>query len=159
MTREVLSDELGQIDFAGLAVHWLSPPEHSRWLALRLLRVVPPTLQMLDDVQIRAWLKESLQTGAARVKLGPIAAEILSVLVADQKHQDLFDQFILWAYQKLEQHQPLIRERVYRKTPRWIPRMIDEHLTQRLVEEFADLLREMAAPGSSWRLQFNARID
>lgn len=159
MTRDVLSDELGQIDFAGLAVDWLSDAEHSRWLALRLLRVVPPSLQMLDDAQIRAWLKESLQTGGAKVKLGPIAAEILSVLVADQKHQALFDQMILWAHQKLEQHQPLIRARVYSKTPRWMPRMIDEHLTLRLIEEFADLLNEMAAPDSSWRTQFNAEID
>lgn len=159
MTREVLSDELGQIDFAGLAVNWLSDPEHSRWLALRVLHVVPPSLQMLDDAQIRIWLKESLQQGGAKVKLGPIAAEVLSVLVADQKHQALFDRMILWAYEKLEQHQPLIRERVYRKTPRWMPRMIDEHLTLRLVEEFADLLNEMAAPDSSWRTQFNAEID
>lgn len=159
MTREVLSDELGQIDFAGLAVSWLSDTRHSRWLALRLLRVVPPSLQIVDDVQIRVWLKKSLQTGSARVKLGPIAAEVLSVLVADQKHQALFDRMILWAHDKLEQYQPLIRERVYRKTPRWMPRMIDEHLALRLIEEFADLLNEMAVPDSSWRTQFNAEID
>lgn len=159
MTREVLSDELGQVDFAGIAVHWLVAPEHGRWLALRLLRIVLPSLVILDDPQIRAWLKESLQTGLAKVKLGPICAEFLSVLVADQKHQALFDQVILWAHRKLEQHQPFIRERVYQKMPRWLPRMIDEHLYQQLVEELADLLIEMEAADSSGRRHFDAEIN
>lgn len=158
MTRGVLREELGQIDFAGLTARWLLAPGHSEDLAARLLRSLPASFAMLQDAQIREFVLGGVQTATSKLKLGPVLGELLSVLVAEGRHQPLFDRLLVWAAQTLERHRLLVFQKVVEKSPRWMPEMFDAHLATRLVNETLDLFAEMRAPESDWREKFSQTL-
>jgi len=155
MTRAVLSEELGQIDFAGVTAQWLLVPGHSRQLAARLLHTLPASLTLLQDAQVRQFVVGGLQTTFSKLRLGPILGALLSVLVAEGRHQPVFDRLLVWAADTLERHRLLVYQKVAEKSPRWMPGRFDAHLATRLVDETLDMLAEMRAPDSDWREKFS----
>lgn len=159
MTSEVLSEELGQIDFADLMVRWLLVPGQSEKLAARLLGSLPASFAMLQDAQIRQFVLGGVQTATSKLKLAPILGELLSVLVAEGRHQPLFDLLLVWAAQTLERHRLLVFQKVVEKSPRWLPGMFDAHLAKRLVDETLGLLVEMREPESDWREKFSHTLE
>ncbi len=159
MAREVLEKELQQMDFAGAAVNWLQKPENSHALSLQLVAGIPALARMVEDREVSAFLQRTVQGTLGSMHLGPIVAEVLSVLIADRRHQALFDHLIGLAAQALEQNQPLIRQKIHENSPRWVPRMFDEKLFVRLLDGTQKVLDEMQEEGSEWREQFQQAAD
>ena len=95
----------------------------------------------------------------ARVQLAPVLAEVAAVLIADRRHQLLFDRMLDIAARALENNREFIRQKVHEKSPAWLPRFVDEKLFERLVRETGELLLEMRAPDSPWRAQFQEAAE
>jgi uncharacterized membrane-anchored protein YjiN (DUF445 family) len=159
MTREVLAEELKPIDFAGAAAHWLAEPANSRAVALQAVSAVPALFRMLEDQDAGPFMQAALSKAMRNMKFAPLLAEILAVLIADRRHQILFDHLIGMAADALEQNRPFIRQKVHDKSPRWIPRAIDEKIFERILEESQDILEEMRQEDSEWRERFQDRAE
>lgn len=155
MTREVLSEELRHIDFAGAAAHWLSDPAHSRAVSLQIAHGVPSVVRMVEDRDVGNFLQSTLASGLRNVRFAPLLAEVLEVLIADRRHQMLFDHLIGMAADALNRNQEFIRQKVYEKSPRWMPRIIDDKLFEKIVSETRNILDEMRQPDSEWREKFH----
>lgn len=130
LTNEVISLEAADIDFAKLACDWLSRRAHRRWLARQML------------------------TAAAEVAPGPLLATLTEALVTRQLHERVFDQLIDQLVGFLDDHQSQIYGKVLDKSPRWMPRRVNNEFFLRLMEGLAELLAEMRAPGSDARQRF-----
>jgi len=159
MTREVLSEELKQIDFAGAAAGWLSEPTNSRAVSRQIVNAIPAVFRMIEDRDVASLLQTTLAGTMNSVRFAPLLAELLSVLVADKRHQALFDRLIDMAAQALEQNRPFIRQKIHEKSPRWIPRIVDEKLYERLLEETQNILNEMREENSEWRERFQEAAE
>jgi uncharacterized membrane-anchored protein YjiN (DUF445 family) len=159
MTEEVLREELKQIDFAHAAAKWLSDPDHSRTVAKQIVSGIPAVIHMIEDNDVGHFMQNTLAKGMKNIRFGPLLAEIFSVLVADRRHQILFDHMIGLASKALEQNRPFIRQKIHEKSPRWIPRMIDEKLFERLLEESENILNEMKDENSEWRERFQQATE
>ncbi|MBC7414481.1 MAG: DUF445 domain-containing protein [Herminiimonas sp.] len=159
MTTEVISVELGAIDFAGVAATWLAVPENSRSVSRQAVRLVPAVLRMFEDDDVGGFLQTRVAKLTASIRVGPFAAEILAVLIAEQHHHDLFDHLIRMVSRALEQHKPLIRLKIHERSPRWMPKTIDERFFNSLMEELQGFLDEMAVPDSDWRRRFQEALD
>jgi uncharacterized membrane-anchored protein YjiN (DUF445 family) len=159
MTRDVLIEELEQIDFAGMASEWLAQPQNSRSLAVQAVSGLPAMLQMVEDDDVARFLQKGIHRATKEVRLAPMLAEVISVLVADRRHQQLFDQMIAMAARALRQNQSYIWQRVQGKTPSWMPRIVDEKIFERLLSEAQEILDEMNKQDSPWRERFQQSAE
>ena len=159
MTREVLAEELRHIDFAGAAAHWLSEPGNSRDVALQITRGVPTVVRMVEDQDVGSFLQSTLSSGLKNVRFGPLLAEVLDVLVADRRHQQLFDHLVGMAATALERNQDTIRQKIHDASPRWMPRIIDEKLFEKIMTESQAILDEMRQEDSEWRERFHRSVQ
>jgi uncharacterized membrane-anchored protein YjiN (DUF445 family) len=155
MTREVLSEELRHIDFAGAAAHWLADPAHSRAVSMQIVQGVPTVVRMVEDRDVGNFLQSTLASGLRNVRFAPLLAEVLEVLIADRRHQMLFDHLIGMAADALERNQHFIRQKIHEKSPRWMPRIIDDKLFEKIIGESRNILDEMRQPDSEWREKFH----
>lgn len=154
MTRDVMSEELRQIDFSGAAVDWLARSENSRAVAQQIISGIPALLRMIEDEDVGHFMQQRIASGMKNVKFAPFLAEIFSVLIADRQHQVLFDHLINIVAKALEQNRPFIRQKIHEKSPKWIPKTIDEKFFEKLVTEFQNVLDEMKQEDSEWRESF-----
>ncbi len=154
MTPEVLADELQQVDFAGGIAAWLTIPENSRAVAGQIVRGIPALFRMIDDKEVSNFIQLAVSAALKNMKFAPLAAEILSVLMADKRHQVLFDHFLRLASRTLEQNKPFIRQKIHDRSPRWIPKVVDEKFFENLLEELRNILNEMKDENSEWRSRF-----
>jgi len=159
MTHEVISVELQSIDFAGVATNWLAQAPNSQAVARQVASAVPVILQMVEDEDVSRFLQGRIRSGMQQIKFAPLLAEIMTVLVADGRHQALFDRTLLIVAQGLEQNRDLIREKIHEKSPRWIPKALDERFFVRLLDELHTVLEEMKAPDSEWRTRFQDFLE
>lgn len=135
LTRRILIAEIARHDLAALAAGWLAEPARRRWLAER----------------VAAGLSKEL-------RLGPLLSDWLAVLMAQQKHQKLFDSAIERALALLDEHHADIYQKVSEKSPRWMPRRLNDEFYRRLMEGVAELLIHMLAPDSSARIQLEQAL-
>lgn len=159
MTREVLAEELRHIDFAGAAARWLSEPVNSRAVALQMVQGVPTLVRMVEDDDIGNFLQTTLASGLKNVRFAPLLAEVFDVLIADRRHQMLFDHIIGMAASALERNQDFIRQKIHEKSPRWMPRIIDEKLFEKIIGEAQAILDEMRQEDSEWRDRFHRSAE
>jgi uncharacterized membrane-anchored protein YjiN (DUF445 family) len=159
MTREVISEELRHIDFTGVAAHWLGQPQNSRAVAAQIVSGIPALLRMVEDEDVDRFMQGRIASALNRVRFAPLLAEILSVLVADGRHQALFDRTLQIVAHGLEQNKSRIREKIHERSPRWIPKSLDERFFLRLLEELHNVLEEMKSEESEWRARFQTLLE
>lgn len=159
MTREVMMEEFRQIDFSGSAVTWLDRPENSHSIAKQIVSGIPALLRMTEDEDVSNFMQQRMTDGLNNMRFAPFLSEILSVLVADRKHQELFDHLVDMVANALEKYRPFIRQRVHERSPMWIPRAIDEIFVEKLISEVQMVLDEMRQEDSEWRDHFQLAAE
>ncbi|MDB5756870.1 MAG: hypothetical protein JWM30_159 [Burkholderia sp.] len=159
LTREVLAEELRHIDFAGAAAQWLCEPGNSRDVALQIVQGVPTVVRMVEDHDVGNFLQATLATGLKNVRFAPLLAEVFDVLIADRRHQQLFDHLIGMAANALERNQDTIRQKIHEASPRWMPRIIDDKLFEKIMTEARAILDEMQQEDSEWRERYHRSVE
>ncbi len=159
LTKEVIAAELAPIDFAGVAANWLAAPHNSRAVATQMVGLIPAVLRMIEDDEVGRFLQRRAAGMLGTIRFGPFAADIVSILIAEQHHAQLFDHLIRMGAAALENHKPLIRQKIHERSPRWIPKSVDERFFNSLLQELEDFLAQMGEADSDWRLRFQAALD
>ncbi len=135
LTRRVLAEQLAPLDAAGFLCAMLRDAPRRRWLATQL----------------------AAAAGTA-VRPGPLLAAWLHGQLARQRHQHWFEQVIAWARRTLDRHHADIYQKVSEKSPRWMPRRVNDELYQRLMDGLDELLDDLLAPDSAARQQFGQAL-
>jgi uncharacterized membrane-anchored protein YjiN (DUF445 family) len=159
ITQEVISAELRQIDFTGVAAGWLHQPENSRAVSRQIVSSVPALLRMIDDEDVGRFMQARIASAIGKIRFAPLLAELLSILVADRRHQLLFDHILRLVARGLEQNKAYIRQKIHEGSPRWIPKSIDERFFVKLLEEVRKVLEEMNSEDSEWRARFQELLE
>ena len=113
MTRDVISSEFMRIDFAGAASRWLAQPANSQAVAAQIVDAIPSVLQLIDDAEVGRFIHGRIGSLLRQMRFAPLLAEMLSILVADQRHQELFDQLLSMVSGALEKNQAYIRQKIH----------------------------------------------
>ena len=159
MTREVISEELREIDFAAALASWLQTPGNGKRLAHQMAGTIPALLRMVEDKDVGHFLQQRVGAAMHEVRFAPLLGGLLSILKAGGQHQAVFDHVIELAADALERNRPYIRQKIHDSSPRWLPKSIDEKFFVRLVEELNNVLNEMREEDSEWRSRFEAAFD
>lgn len=155
MTREVVRDELNQVDFAGAAADWLAAPANSEEVAAQLQRALPAVLRTIDDEQARELMRRALAGAFDGVPLAPALARVLSLLVAGRQHLLLLERILGIVARALEQNRPYLRQKVHENSPRWLPGVVDDKLFERILEGVQAILIDIQGEDSEWRTRFD----
>ncbi len=159
LSYEVVHGELERFDFSGAAADWLSRPENAGPVAAQLTSAVPALLRMVEDKDAATFLRDALSGALKDVKLAPIMAQLLSVLVAGKQHHVVLERLLLIVSNALERQRPYIRQKVHEHSPKWVPRAVDEKFYERLMSGVQSTLADIQAEDSEWRQRFQEAVE
>lgn len=158
LAPDLVAAKLDSLDAAKRAAGWLSDPATADKVARRGAALVPALMDALDDDHVRTFVQGAMTRGIASVQAAPLAARILSVLVAHGHHQALFDKGLEMAAGFLFRNEDLIRSRVADRSWRWLPRWVDQKLADKVMIGALDTLSELRDPDHPWRDEFQEGV-
>ncbi len=159
MTREVIGSEFGRIDFTGAASRWLAQPANGDAVARQIVSTLPSLLRLLQNDDVNRFIHGRIDSLLRQMRFAPLLADVLTILVADRRHQQVFDQLLKIVAAALEQNQDYIRQKIHENSPRWMPRVLDEKFYLRLLAGFEDVITDMQQPDSEWRDRFQTTLE
>ena len=112
-------EKLNEVDFAALVADWLSDAQRAEALSRFVARLVPQTLAAIDRSGLRSFVAERMVEQLDRVKVAPLASELLSAFSEDRRHQKLLDQFttIIGRFLSDEEALAAMREKIRKELP------------------------------------------
>jgi len=159
LTPKVLSRRLATVDAARWVADWLADSENARRLAHAIAGAIPGIVRALPRQQIADVVGKAVWRGVEAVPAAPIAANLLAIVWAQGQTQKLIERTIELLEASLQQHQPLIRQKVAASSSRWIPRWVDGVVADRVMGSLTTTLVEMRDPKHPWRVELKEAIE
>ncbi|MHB2264941.1 DUF445 domain-containing protein [Aliihoeflea sp. PC F10.4] len=119
LKEEVVRAKLKEVDFARLVAEWLGQRQHAEDLAGFVSRMTPQALAALENSNLRGFLGKRVIERLDRIDIAPVAAELLSAVTAERRHQRLFDGLlhVLGGILNEEKTLGVMRERIRAELP------------------------------------------
>ncbi|MDH6229624.1 uncharacterized membrane-anchored protein YjiN (DUF445 family) [Mesorhizobium soli] len=139
-------EKLNEVDFAALVADWLSDPQRADALSRFVAQLVPQTLAAIDRSGLRNFVAERMVAELDKVRVAPLAAELLSAFTEDRRHQKLFDQFtrVIGRFLSDEEALTSMREKIRKELPSLFNLFrADAYLLKKIVASAASLLEEV----------------
>jgi uncharacterized membrane-anchored protein YjiN (DUF445 family) len=160
LNRDVIGARLAQLRAAERLAHWVMEPDTAQRVARQLARGLSAGANVLRDDDVQALIGNALLDRIRSTHVAPMLGRLLSVITAGNRHQVLLDEVIRLTARALSENQDLIRERVDREMPWWIPGAVDERITRRIVAALERTIHDVHVdPEHPLRLRFDAAID
>ncbi len=155
--------KLQQVDFAQMVADWLTDRARSAELARFVGRLAPQALTAVESSGIGDFVSRRLVDQLDKVKIAPLAAEMLGAITADRQHQRLFDQIlvILGGFLRDETALDALRDKIRDELPS-LARFFraDAYLLKKIVGSASTLITEVdAAPDHPLRAEFDRFVD
>jgi uncharacterized membrane-anchored protein YjiN (DUF445 family) len=136
-------EKLGEVDFAALVADWLSDKDRAEGLSHFVARLVPQTLQAVDQSGLRGFVTQRVLDQVDKVQVAPIAAGLLAAFTEDKRHQKLFDEMIrvLGRFLKDKKALDVMREKIRSELPTVFNLFrADAYLLKRIIGSASTLL-------------------
>ena len=160
LNRDVVVAKLHTLNAAERLARWMIDPENSRKIARQLAKSLAAAANVLRDDDVQDVISKAVVGRIQKTQVAPLVGRLLSLLTADNRHQALLDDAIRLLAKGISENTDLIRERVEKESPWWIPGAVDDKIASRIVNA---LDRTMQAvhndPEHPLRLRFDAAID
>ncbi|MBL8959713.1 MAG: DUF445 domain-containing protein [Gemmatimonadetes bacterium] len=160
LNRDVIVAKLHTLNAAERAARWMVEPENARKIARQLARALGAATNVLRDDDVEEVISRAAIDRIRKTQAAPLLGRFLSVLTAENRHQGLLNDAIRLTAKFLSENQDLIRERVERESPWWIPGVVDDRIAKKIV---TGLERTMQAvhedDNHPLRLRFDAALD
>ena len=152
-------EKLAEVDFSALVADWLSDQERAAGLSNFVARLVPQTLTAIGQSGLRGFITSRMLEQIEKVPLAPLAAELLSALTDDRRHQKLFDEFtkVVGRFLSDEQALATMREKIREELPSLFNLFrADAYLLKKIVASAGSLLDEVRGdPDHPMRAEFD----
>jgi uncharacterized membrane-anchored protein YjiN (DUF445 family) len=133
LTREVIGGRLRNLHVGERLARWMVKPENARTIARQAASALAAGAQVLNEEDVQELIDHTLEERIRTTHIAPIAGKLLSVVTEDNRHQELLDEAIALVARTVEQNHDLIRDRVQRESPWWVPTAVDEKIFQKIV--------------------------
>jgi len=133
LSRDVLATRLSSLRVAEHLAKWLAVPENSRTLARHAATGLANGARMLADEDVQELIDRVIEERIRKTEVAPLLGQMLSLLTAGDRHQELLDEAIGLLARAVDQNQELIRERIEEESPWWVPGMVDDRIHRKIV--------------------------
>ncbi|MEO6447323.1 MAG: DUF445 domain-containing protein [Gemmatimonadaceae bacterium] len=160
LNRDVMVAKLQTLHAAERLARWMVDPLNSRKIARQVAKALAAAANVLRDEDVQSVIGRAVVNRIQKLQVAPLVGRMLSLLTADNRHQALLDDAIRLVARGISENSDLIRERVEKESPWWVPGAVDDRIAQRIV---VALERTMQAvhedPDHPLRLRFDAALD
>lgn len=143
LSRDVLAARLASLHVSEHLAKWLAVPENSRTLAHHTATALASGARMLADEDVQALIDRVLVERIRSTEVAPILGQMLSLLTAGDRHQELLDEAIGLLARTVDQNQELIRDRIEAESPWWVPGMVDDRIHRKIVSGLDNTLADV----------------
>lgn len=133
LTREVIGGRLRGLQIADRLARWVAEPENASTIARHAGTSLAAAAQVLRDEDVQSLIDRSVANRIRSTRVAPLAGKLLSVVTEGGRHQELLDEAIKLLARAVEENSDLIRERVERESPWWVPTAIDDRIYRKIV--------------------------
>lgn len=141
---ERIIERLHKQDVAGRIARLLRDPERSAQVADVAAESLAGLLRVANDEEVGALLQRALGERIATVPATPVIAQLLGVVVAEQRQRDVLLQLVRVLTEWIEANQEAIRKRIAGELPTWVPRIVDQKIYERLLDGTRKTLAELS---------------
>lgn len=119
LSPEPVGARLREVDFAALVADWLSDPAKASGLSSYVARMTPQMLASVEGAGLTSFVTQKVGEQLDRVRVAPLAANMLSTLTEDGRHQRLLDHLLglFGRFLSDEQAQATLRDRIRDELP------------------------------------------
>ena len=140
LSPEVLGGKLRAAALSRRAAEWLGDPEHARLVVRQAAGALRSATAVVRDDDVHAFLERSVIEPLKQRPIAPVLASGLTLLTANDRHQQLLDRVVHGLARLLAENEELIRDRVREESPWWVPEFVDDKLHDRIVDGIARTL-------------------
>jgi uncharacterized membrane-anchored protein YjiN (DUF445 family) len=133
MSRPVVEAKLRSLDVGARLADWLSEPANARLIARQTIGALSSGVQHLDDSAVEPLMEKTVADRVRAFKVAPVVARLMEVLTEGDRHQELLDDFIRGAARTVDQNRELIRERIEKESPWWLPEAVDDKIYRKVL--------------------------
>jgi uncharacterized membrane-anchored protein YjiN (DUF445 family) len=156
LTAPVLGAKLRGVEPGRRAAEWLRRPENARAIARHVAAALRSATEVVKDEDVHALLERSVIEPLKQRPIAPLLARGLTMLTANDRHQQLLDRVISGLARLIEQNEEAIRARIHEESPWWVPGFVDDQVHARVVAGIEHTLLEVSAdPAHPLRRQFD----
>jgi uncharacterized membrane-anchored protein YjiN (DUF445 family) len=145
LSREVIEHRLRSMQVGRRMAEWLASPANARTVSRSTAVALSSATQMMRDEDVQAVIDRSLAERVRTMRLAPLLGKVLGTMTEDNRHQDVLDEVIRLAARTVNDNADLIRERIEKETPWWIPHAVDNKIFKRVLAAIQKLLTELSA--------------
>ena len=159
LTREVIEGRMRALHVSGRLADWLAEPTNARTIARHVASGVGSAGALLNDEDIQRVVDRSVADGIRAVRIAPVLGRLLPMVTTEDRHQEILNEVIRLAARSVDENRDLIRSRIEKETPWWVPSAIDEKIFRRIVEGIQRLLADLREdPAHPIRARFDAAL-
>ena len=144
LSRDVIEHRLRTMQIGRRLAEWLADPTNARTISRNAAVALSSAAQMLRDEDVQEVIDRSLAARVRTMRLAPLLGKVLTVMTEDNRHQEVLDEVIKLASRTVNENADLIRERIERETPWWIPSAVDDKIFKRVLGAIQRLLSELS---------------
>jgi uncharacterized membrane-anchored protein YjiN (DUF445 family) len=159
LSRDVVGAKLRGLGIGRRLAGWLALPANARTIATHAARGLLGAAQVLRDEDVRDLLDRSVVARIRSTPVTPIVGNVLSVVTAENRHQELLDEALKLLDRAVDSNDELIRDRIREESPWWLPEMVDDRIHDKIVTAIENTLHQVSRdPDHPLRLRFDAAV-
>ena len=160
LSPPVIVARLRTANVARKLAEWLADPEHGDAVGKHAAAGVSGVVQVLRDEEVQELIESSVMSRVRATQVAPVMGNVLSVVTAGNRHQELLDSAIRLFERMFDENREALRERIGRETPWWFPAAVDDQIYLKIVRSVEGTLHEVTAdPDHPLRHRFNEVVD
>ena len=146
LSRDVIEHRMRSMQVGRRLAEWFASPENARTISEGDERCMSSAAQMLQGRRRRR--RSSIDRSRERRaddERRPHPRESPAVITEDNRHQEVLDEVLRLASRTVNDNADVIRQRIERETPWWIPSAVDDKIFKRVLGGIQKLLSELSA--------------
>lgn len=159
LSRDVIAANLRAVRPAERGARWLADPVNSREIAQQVASGLARTIEALPDGDVQELIRQIVEARLRATRVAPALGKTLTLVLAGDRHQSLLNEAVRLAGAAVRDNKDVIRERVRRDSPWWLPGVVDEKIFQRILATVERLLTDIATdPNHPLRASFDTAL-
>ena len=159
LSRAVIAGKLTEMGVGRRIADWISRPDNARKLSAHAARAMSGAVEVLRDEDVRELIDRSVVARVRATRAAPLVGNVLSVVTAENRHQELLDEALRLLDRAVDQNEDMIRDRIREESPWWLPERVDDKIHDKILSAIENTLHAVAAdPQHPLRQRFDAAV-
>jgi uncharacterized membrane-anchored protein YjiN (DUF445 family) len=160
LTREVLAERLRGAHVGARLGRWLAVPAHAERATEATGDALRGVLEMTDDRDVGTFIEHFVEQRVRATPVSPLAGRLLDLAIEGGHHQRLLDVTLSGLRTFLEDHRNVMRQRLDRESPWWIPEPIDDRIFRKIFTGVQTFLADVQGdPDHEFRHSLDERLS